>query len=184
MKDTPKPRVLKQACEELLRHNEVLRTALFEGENFAEQKVTENCSVDLPFHDLYGEADPADALDKLSKKLQREKLHLESGRVTRFALTKIGRDRWSLIFIIHHLALDRGGSKKTLEQVALFYDQCLREESTARIKFPQYVDFTLWHNEQLQLLSSQVKVDSWSEFLADAPAEGPLLPCAVAKRGK
>ncbi|KAA8652104.1 putative Nonribosomal peptide synthetase [Aspergillus tanneri] len=179
----PDVKILQAALEELKRHNEILRTAFIDGDEFTEQRVLSDCRVHLPYHDLSSRNDPSQELDNLTRELQRLELDLSHGESLRFSLAKVNERNFALVLIIHHIVIDRGSSEELLNQISTFYDDIALDRLSSRPRdHVQYADFTLYHNDKLQSASVRANMEFWKKELDSLPDPGPLLPFAKSNR--
>ncbi|PYH97071.1 lovastatin nonaketide synthase [Aspergillus ellipticus CBS 707.79] len=177
----PQMSVLQQVWTELARRNESLRTGYFEGDDFAEQEILDE-SILLPIEnaDLSGAVSPEASLRQYAATLRGMPLDIESGQVIRSALVKWGEARYAWVFSIHHMAIDGGSKGSLMEQISGLYNAIAEGRSLESVRRPtlSYVDFTLWHEHQLQLPTIQEDLAWWRDQLAGAPATSKLLPFA------
>lgn len=186
LKGKPDIDVLKAAFDEMVRRNEMLRTRFYEGEEDAEQEIldAEEVDIDIPFHDLTFSAKPEVALQHLVRRLHKQtELEIEEGEVMNVHLAQLGENEYSLVSILHHIAIDRGSSRLFLDQFAPLYD-AIKEGKPETVPAPvlQYADFTIWHNALLESPELHPDIEFWRQRLSGAPEAGPLLPFAKADR--
>ena len=186
LKGKPDMTVLQATLNEVVKRNELLRTRFYEGEDDAEQEVLDSDEIDIevPFHDLTFSAKPEVALKYLSARLGKStELDIEEGEVMQVHCAQLGDDEFALIFVLHHIAIDRGSSKPFLDQMIPLYD-AIKAGNPDSVPAPtlQYADFTLWHNALLESPQLHPDVEFWRHKLAGAPEVGPLLPFAKAER--
>ncbi|EZF68845.1 hypothetical protein H105_08627 [Trichophyton soudanense CBS 452.61] len=184
IKGKPDIQVFQMALEELKRRNDVLRTAYFEGESFAQQMVTDDCSVELTFLDFTDAHDVEADIEDFIEEQTHEPLDIENGENIRFTLIQTGEEEFTVVTIAHHISFDRGSSESLLDQVCNLYN-CLRNgDDLDGVKQPaaSYSEFTMWHNERLQSEEQQKDVDFWKTKYHDLPGPTKLLPFAKAER--
>lgn len=186
VKGKPNPDILKATMDEMIKRNEMLRTRFYEGEEEAEQEILDldEVDIDIPFHDLTFSAKPEVALQHLVKRLSKQtELEIEEGEVMNVHLAQLTDEEYALIFILHHMAIDRGSSKPFLDQFVPLYD-AIKAGKPETIAPPtlQYADFTIWHNALLESPQLHPDIEFWRTKLAGVPEVGPLLPFAKAER--
>ena len=170
---------LKAAVSEMKKRNESLRMSFFEGDDFSEQKVTDDVDSHLIQIDLGSKA-----LEDVISDLKHQELDIENGEVMRMALIKVEEEHFVLVMIYHHISIDRGSSKSMFQQVTALYEAIRNHDEFATVTQPKatYVDFTLWHEDRLKSDELQTSMDFWKEKLRDAPLVSKLLPFAQSKR--
>ncbi|GAD98579.1 polyketide synthase [Paecilomyces variotii No. 5] len=149
LKGKPDIIALRESLDEMKRRNPILRTCYFEGDDFAEQMITEDCD----------------------SRLGAAELDIEEGDVLRVTLVNLGNDEYALVFICHHIAIDRGSAKSFLDQMTAIYDGIKTKKDLSIIPKPQvtYSDFT-------------PDIAFWKEKLAGIPSASKLLPFAKSER--
>lgn len=184
IKGTPDLQIFQQAFEELKRRNDVLRTAYFEGDSFAQQSITDDCSIDIPLLDFSDGHDPEADLEDYVEEQVSEVLDIENGETMRATLVKLAEEDYVIVCSVHHISLDRGSSESLLDQLCGIYN-CLRNgDDLEGVKKPDvsYSEFTMWHNDRLQSESIKKDIEFWKAKYEDLPAPTKLLPFAKAER--
>jgi len=178
----PNKKLVIQALTELVRRNNILRTFYFEGEDFTEQEVLEKFPpLDLHDTDLSGELNAETVFNEVVlRKLRSQPLNIESGEGMRTALVKLAESRYAMVFVFHHIVVDNGSTRSSMEQFTSLYNAFAMGNSITTIPTPKisYSDFTLWHTQQLALPQSQEHINWWVKQLSGAPLAGQLLPFA------
>ncbi|KAJ9399870.1 hypothetical protein DTO282F9_3218 [Paecilomyces variotii] len=184
LKGKPDRVALRESLDEMKRRNPILRTCYFEGDDFAEQMITEDCDSRLGFEDCSKAAEPKKELAKVSARLRATELDIEEGDVLRVTLIDLGNDEYALVFICHHIAIDRGSAKSFLDQMTAIYDGIKTKKDLSIIPKPQvtYSDFTVWHNALIASAGLQPDIAFWKEKLAGIPSASKLLPFAKSER--
>ncbi|KAL9086235.1 MAG: hypothetical protein Q9159_004300 [Coniocarpon cinnabarinum] len=179
-------KALESALRQLKRRNEVFRTAFIQHEDFAEQRILDDDSVDFPFFDFSSDKDPRASIEKLSLDMQSRELDLTKGEGWRAALVKTGSDRFATVLVFHHMIIDRGSFESILTQSAAYYDDAVSPTTDAEEVDTgiQYADFSIWHNKHLKSAAMRPSIEYWRKELADSPSTGPLLPFARQARGQ
>ncbi|KAI9676095.1 MAG: putative Hybrid PKS-NRPS biosynthetic cluster [Caeruleum heppii] len=184
MKGKPDFAALRTSMEEIKRRNDILRTSYLEGDEFAEQKLLDDFTVDLSFEDLSSQRDSQEALNTYVSSLRHLELDIEEGQNMRVSLAQLADDSYALILIVHHISADRGSTKSFLEQFTAIYDGVRAGSDLGVIPRPRlsYADFTIWHQERLASPLLQNDVRFWKEKLTGCPSASQLLPFARAER--
>ena len=184
MKGTPDIPTLKAALDETKRRNAILRTSYFEGDDFAEQEVTDDIDSHLTVEDFSALENPEESLNDFVATFRKSEMEIEEGEVLKVALIKLGEAQWVLASITHHIAIDRGSSKPYLTQFVAFYDAIRAKQDLALVAVPKisYADFTFWHETRLQSAAIQPHIQFWKEKFNGAPAVNKLMPFAKSDR--
>lgn len=184
MKGKPVLSVVRETLIEVKKRNDILRTAYYEGDDFAEQKPVDNLGVELEYHDLSSRKQPYQSLRNYATTLKELELDIENGEIMRAALTKIDESHHALIVIFHHISIDRGSSKSFLDQFTSIYDYIRARKDLSDTPTPKisYSDFTVWHNAQLQSSALESDIKFWTDKFTGASGKSKLLPFAKSAR--
>lgn len=170
---------LKGAVSEMKLRNESLRMSFFEGDDFSEQKPTNDTDSHLIQMDIGSRS-----MDDVISGLKHQELDIEEGEVMRMALIKVEEEHFVLVMIYHHISIDRGSSKSMFQQVTSLYEAIRSEKALATVTPPKasYLDFTIWNEDRLSSQGMQPSMNFWKEKLRGAPIVSKLLPFAKSKR--
>lgn len=184
LKGKPDHTALRQSLDEMKRRNSILRTCYFEGDDFAEQTVTDDCESRLGFEDYSTAIDTKEALNSFISRSKTTELDIEEGDVLRVTLVNLGNDEYAIVFICHHIAIDRGSAKSFLSQMTAIYDSIRSKKDLSMVPYPKvsYVDFTVWHNGLIASSALQPDIAFWKEKLTGMPSACKLLPFAKSER--
>ena len=94
-----------EAARYVVAHTEALRTRIVLTEKGYVQQIEPNDSYRLPVIDLSGSADP-EAEAQALQQLVSAPFDLSGGPLCRWALVKLGHDRWHYVGIAHHAVTD------------------------------------------------------------------------------
>ena len=95
-----------EAARYVVAHTEALRTRIVLTEKGYVQQIEPNDSYRLPVIDLSGSADPEAEAQALQQQLVSAPFDLSGGPLVRWALVKLGHDRWQDVIIAHHAVFD------------------------------------------------------------------------------
>lgn len=184
MKGTPTFALVREALIEMKKRNDILRTAYFEGEYFAEQRLIDDVDVRLEYRDFSSSEHPYQSLENHVKTLQSSELSIGSGAVMTPTLTKLNGSQHALVLVLHHISIDRGSSKSFLSQFVAIYDSVRSQKILLHIPSPKitYSQFSIWHNALLQSSSIELDMKFWVEKLAGSSGLSGLLPFAKVER--
>ncbi|KAG8528377.1 putative Hybrid PKS-NRPS biosynthetic cluster [Bacidia gigantensis] len=174
--------LLKDALRETKKRNDSLHMAFFEGDNFSEQRPTNDFEPRIDYKDLSDVVDAEAALQKYVNELKQQELSIEDGEVMRMTLAKLASDQYACVMIYHHITIDRGSSMSINKQMMSLYDAMRKGERVETVPAPKvsYIEFTLWHNARLEQPDLQTSIDFWKKKLDSAPSASKLLPFAQA----
>lgn len=180
----PKLPVLQHAIDELVKRNDILRTAYLEGDEFAEQVVQGTFLSEIQAIDFSAYSEPEKELELYTKRSQAMPLNIENGEVMRLSWAKLSDSHWAMVFVFHHITIDNGSTWSFMDQFTALYDAIGNGKELSGIRAPQisYSTFTLWHMERLQSIQIQSDMKWWQEKLSGAPVVSRLLPFAKHKR--
>lgn len=169
---------LRQAILELCMRNPSLRTAYFEGKRFTQQQPLDDFDIDLSMRDFSRQSDPDSALQRYITQSKLIELDVAHGEMTTWCLAKLDENRFALVSMMHHLAVDRGCYKIMMNQMVQLYDAIQTERNLATVPAPRlsYIDFTLWHNEYLRSPEMEHHRVWWKSNLTGIPESSALLP--------
>jgi len=180
----PKLAALQQAIDELIKRNEILRTAYSEGEEFSEQVVLRSSSTQIQTVDFSAYSDSDLELRLYTKEFRALPLDIERGKVMRLSLAKLSDLRYAMVFVFHHIAVDNSSTKSAIDQFTALYGAIESGKDPSLVMAPKisYSAFTLWHMKKLQSPHVQSDMDWWREKFTGAPSANKLLPFARCER--
>ncbi|KAI2998093.1 hypothetical protein CAN33_0028820 [Aspergillus niger] len=184
LEGNPDATILEKALNELVNRNAILRTGYTEGDEFAEQTVLDMPSISLERIDVSSKPNPTVSLQDVIQCRRAIELDIEEGEVVRPILVRLSDDQHALVLICHHIAIDRGSAKSSLNQLTGIYDAIRQGRDLDMVPRPgvSYADFAVWHNRLLSSPSLQADLTFWKENLSGMPKTCKLLPFAKSER--
>lgn len=175
---------LQKAVQEMAVRNPALRTAYFEGDDFAVQEPLEDFELGVDFRDLTKEVDTEKALQEFVKYNRKIEMNVEEGEVATYSLAKLSEEEWAVVGMIHHISIDRASLFPIMSQFVGIYDALRTGNDLTTVSAPEfnYVDFTLWHNARLASNLMKPDLDWWRTTLKGIPQSSKLLPFAKGER--
>ncbi|KHN94311.1 polyketide synthase [Metarhizium album ARSEF 1941] len=175
---------LQKAIQEMAVRNPALRTAYFEGDEFAVQEPLEDFELGVDLRDLSNEADVEKALEEFVKYNRKIEMNVEEGEVATYSLAKLSEEEWAVVGMTHHISIDRASLFPMMSQFVAIYDALRTGNDLATVSAPEfnYVDFTLWHNARLASNLMKPDLDWWKKTLQGIPQSGKVLPFAKGER--
>ena len=183
-KGQPDLEILQKTFQELVERNAILRTAHFEGDDFAEQRPVDNYKVTIAYKDVSKSQNPKRSLDAHIKRQKRSELNIEEGEIFNATLVKVGEEDYTLVSMFHHIAVDRGTGQPLFDRMNALYDALKEGSDISALPTPQvsYADFTLWHNALMRSAELKPDIEFWKHALDGAPTSSKLLPFAKQER--
>jgi NADPH:quinone reductase-like Zn-dependent oxidoreductase/NAD(P)-dependent dehydrogenase (short-subunit alcohol dehydrogenase family)/aryl carrier-like protein len=180
IKGKPDPVALRRTMYEFTKRNAAMRTAYFEGDDFAQQQPLSDFDIDFNFRDLSSEADTERALQEFVQYNRKIEMNVEEGEVSRYSLAKLSEEDWAFVCMMHHISVDRGCLKQIMNQFVSIYDAVKTGKELSSIPSPEftYVDFTLWHNARLTSDLMRPDLNWWRTNLEGIPQASKPLPFA------
>ncbi len=141
------PKALSKAFEALVERHESLRTLFLFLNGEPRQKISREGKFTLKEIDISSEQDPEALSKKEVGKAFATPFDLEKGPLMRAELMRMGADRNTLFFNMHHIVGD-GWSMAVLEKelVTLYNAYAAGEEKILAPLKIQYRDFAAWQN--------------------------------------
>ncbi|OCT22092.1 non-ribosomal peptide synthetase [Pseudomonas putida] len=140
-----RPDTLRQALQQLVAANPVLRTELLPGagaDGLPVQRFAEHATLALPLLDLSAEADPAAAATALIQAQMGQGYRFDGTALLRFALIRLGPEHHWLATQAHHLILDGWGFGQMLKALGEHYTALLEggEAPRAQAGYADFID--------------------------------------------
>jgi surfactin family lipopeptide synthetase A len=172
---------LRRSLDELVRRHEVLRTTFREKDGDPVQVIAGSGDIDLAYRDFRKLAtdtrEPA-AFSLINEDMQKP-FDLEKGPLLRAHLLHLGKRKFILSFVIHHIIFDGWSEGVMSRELSEIYNAFAEGKPSPLPPLPlQYADFSVWQRNQLrgEVLESQLSY--WKESLRDVP---PVLEIAGAR---
>ncbi|OAA43302.1 polyketide synthase [Metarhizium rileyi] len=140
--------------------NPALRTAYFEGDDFAVQEILDDFELGVDFRDLTKEADVEKALEEFVKYNRKMEMDVEEGEVATYSLAKLSEEEWAVVGMTHHISIDRTSLFPMMSQFVGIYDALRAGNDLATVSAP----------------------DWWKSMLQGLPQSSKLLPFAKGER--
>ncbi len=168
-----RPEVLSATLAEIVRRHETLRTRFVSVGGRPLQEIAAEWRPELPVIDLRGLA-PAVAAPQLQALVTGEQgspFDLETGRLLRASLLRVGDEDAVLLFTMHHIISDGWSMGLLLRELAAIYPALSRGEASPLPDLPlQYVDFAVWQRGWLQGGVLDEQLGYWTRELAGLTA--------------
>jgi amino acid adenylation domain-containing protein len=153
------PRVFEQAVNLLVRKHDCLRTLLVEGDGqagFPRQVLADEMRVEVPVHDLSGEADPRRAaIDWLNERIEAP-FALYGEKLFDYALLKLASDSFYWLHRYHHIIVDGWATALLSRSLGAIYTALVNGEKVD-LAAPSYAEFV--RDDQAYLGSERYQRD-------------------------
>ncbi|KAH7149618.1 polyketide synthase [Dactylonectria estremocensis] len=184
IKGKPDFPAMQKTIQEMAVRNPALRTAYYEGDDFAVQQPLEDFDLSLDYRDLSSDTNAETSLQELIKYNRNIEMNVEEGEVASYSLAKLGEEDWAVVGMTHHISIDRASLFPMMSQFVGLYDAFRAGKDLTAVSAPEfnYVDFTLWHNARLSSDLMKPDLDWWRSTLKDLPTCSKVLPFAKCER--
>ena len=164
---------LAAALAEIVRRHEALRTMFLDGPEGVLQRVAPAPAPFLPVVDLSGlpPASREATCRRLAAEEARRPFDLAAGPLLRTALLRLGREDYTLLLCLHHIAADGWSLGVFARELGLLYGACRAGRPSPLPELPlQYADYALWQRRWLAGDGPAAALQFWTAALADLPA--------------
>ncbi len=160
---------LQQSLDEVVRRHEILRTRFVDEQGQARQCVMSESGLTRFRLDLTDS--PQAAFDDCAEAFIRAPFDLSAAAPLRVMLAVLGKDRHTLVLVLHHIAADRWSVGLMMKEVAALYERFSKGlPSSLPEPTIQYGDFCVWQAQQVERWEKQLSY--WTQKLHNGP---PLL---------
>ncbi|OLR94123.1 MupA/Atu3671 family FMN-dependent luciferase-like monooxygenase [Actinokineospora bangkokensis] len=166
---------LEHALTEVVRRQQVLRTAFRDVDGTPRQFVEPAAPIAIPVRDLSGEPDPAALAAELADAEARAPFELTGGLKVRPLLLSLGGDEHWFCLTLHHIVCDGWSLGLLDKELSELYRAKLAGGEPDLPALPtQYADFAEWQVEGLTGEPLAEALGYWRDKLAGAPALATL----------
>jgi len=164
-------RVLTRSLQEVIRRQQILRTAFSEGAGVPVQTVLPNVDLTLPKVDLTRLTAREQEMERhrWTQGLATRAFDLSRPPLFRVALLAFGPSHHDLFVVMHRIVCDGWSLNIFIRELGVVYRASMQCRPSPFLELPiQYADFAVW---QLGLSERvrEAQVDWWRECLAGAP---------------
>lgn len=161
---------LEQALDSLIKRHETLRTTFAEENGQGLQIIHPHISVQLPQADISHQVDQKTALVQLSKADAQHIFDLENGPLIKTTLVKLAAEKHQLLLTMHHIIADGWSAQVFASELSQFYAANVNQQVSPLAALDvQYIDYTLWQQQQLTEAVLQQQFEFWQNHLANSP---------------
>jgi natural product biosynthesis luciferase-like monooxygenase protein len=161
---------LEQALTEVVRRQEILRTAFRSTGGTPHQVVLPPAPVTIPVVDLTAPGRTADEVARLADEEAGTPFDLVAGGAVRARLLRLAEQRHRLLITVHHLACDAFSVGVLGTELASRYRAALTGQPPQEPDLPmQYADFAEWQDTTLAGPELDRLLAYWKDRLAGMP---------------
>uniref|UniRef100_UPI0030EE9682 amino acid adenylation domain-containing protein n=1 Tax=Ascidiimonas meishanensis TaxID=3128903 RepID=UPI0030EE9682 len=152
------------AIKKVVERHESLRTVFNENNGDIYQEVMDASRFEIGYENRIFKDE--DALKEYVFELSAIPFGLESDYLMRINLIATGNQEYIMVLIMHHIAADGWSVPIFANELELYYNAYVREESFELPALPvQYADYSLWQRNQLSEEVLEEKLRWWSSHL-------------------
>lgn len=164
------------ALDDVVARHEVLRTALVEVDGRPMQRVAEQVSVPLVWHEIEGatggeQTDTAfERACEAAARFARRRFDLATAPLLRAGVWRVAPDDFVVVLAVHHAAFDGWSARLLLRDVTAFYQSRVSGEPAALEPLPlQYADYAVAQREAADGGQARRQLEYWRAALAGEP---------------
>jgi pristinamycin I synthase 3 and 4 len=171
---------LSRSVDELVGRHEILRTAFAEidGDPVQVPDAARPCVLEVI--DAEASAPPAGAADvaSLAREIRDQPYDLHTGPLLRMRLVLLGERDAALVVGMHHIVSDGQSLEILYRELSAFYNAAATGAADAGLpELPiQFLDYAIWHRDNLSVDSRERHAKYWEQTLADLPEPLDLGP--------
>ena len=153
---------LRFALNKLAERHEILRTSIFNQDGIGVQRVLpEDHGFQLT------ECDESSGIE-ISAFINEPFSFVDGKSLCRSLLQKQSKNKYSLVMVFHHLAIDGWSNDILLEELPIFYKSfCDNAPITLEPLTIQYIDFSVWQRSYLSANFLKSQLEYWYTQLND-----------------
>jgi amino acid adenylation domain-containing protein/non-ribosomal peptide synthase protein (TIGR01720 family) len=167
-------RALTQACDEIVRRHEVLRTNFVTVDGKPAQMIAPTLTLRLPVVDLQhlSEHEQRVAIKQRFIEQAQRPFDLATGPLVRATLLKISNTKEHILLLtMHHVVCDGWAIGVFAQELTALYTAFSADQPSPLPELTiQYADFAVWQREWLSGEALENQLYYWKQQLAGAPA--------------
>ncbi|ABX04217.1 non-ribosomal peptide synthetase [Herpetosiphon sp.] len=164
--------ILEQACSEIVRRHEILRTTFPTEAGQPYQQIHAPWAVTIPSIDLrqYPLEQASHLAEQAIAVAMCEAFDLTQLPLVRWSVFRLADDQWMLLQIEHHFIHDGWSIARLLAEIKTLYTDYLAGLAPSLPALPiQYADFAVWQRQQLNAGLLERDLRYWEAQLAHRP---------------
>lgn len=162
--------VLVQCLVAISQRHEILRTLFESKEGDPVQVIFSDSSFRPEVLDLRQDPAPSDSLARIHSDRAHQHFSLSSGPLWRVTLTRLRKDAWDLLLVVHHLLWDAGSTDMFIQDLLALYRARVSGEPDGLPPLAcQYADFAEQQRVNAQSPVFETHASFWKEELRGAP---------------
>ena len=172
-----RPEAFSDACAEVVRRHEALRTVFFEVEGRPFQQVRPDLPPEVRVVDLRDRPAQARAqeVSRRTERLLDRPFDLSTGPLLRVELLRCTGDETLVLLAIHHIVADQWSMGVLMRDLVELYSARISGGAAQLSELAiQYPDFAAWQQDPASTAGWAAELSYWVQRLAGAPAETGL----------
>ena len=172
-----RPEAFSDACAEVVRRHEALRTVFFEVEGRPFQQVRPDLPPEVRVVDLRDRPAQARAqeVSRRTERLLDRPFDLSTGPLLRVELLRCAGDETLVLLAIHHIVADQWSMGVLMRDLVELYSARISGGAAQLSELAiQYPDFAAWQQDPASTAGWAAELSYWVQRLAGAPAETGL----------
>lgn len=179
--------VLERALKEIVRRQEILRSAFVEVDGCLTVRIDESPDVDIEFarlHDIAGGKTEEEGAREWVAGLCTRPFDMKNGRLIRFGLLELGKDDHILVIVAHHIIHDqRSGMLFSRELSAIYPAFAGGKGSPLTDLSVQYVDYAAWQRRCMSDAIAEIQANDIRRRLDGARMQLPVRTTVEGEEG-
>ena len=171
--------LLARALDQVVQHNEALRTGFALHNGGPVQVIQPKASVGLTEEDLRGltTAEREQAVHEATVAQSRRPFDLTSGAPpVRFRLLRLAASEWLLMITVHHICTDAPSWGLLIKELGQRYNALCAGKQPAQRNVPTFSDYVDWQRGWLKSDAAAQQLTHWRKALAGSPEALDLPP--------
>jgi NRPS condensation-like uncharacterized protein len=163
---------LERSLNEIIRRHEILRTLFREYDKQITQNIIPAVLITLPCIDLQrcSASEQTIEVQRLFSAEAEYPFDLQHVPLIRGRLLHLGKQEYTLLLTVHHIAFDGWSLGIFLRELASLYEAFSQDKPSPLPELPiQYADYAQWQHRWLRGERLEQLIDYWRTFLAGTP---------------
>lgn len=162
--------ILEKTLNKMVERHDSFKTCFFEQQGNIYQKIQSVTPFTLNNTDL-SHLSSSEKKDKFKKQINtfaNTEFNLQKGNLIQFQLLTLDLLHHSLLVVLHHIIADGNSLKIFIADLSQIYEEMsLKGRCTLEKPILQYTDFSIWQNQQIKNLQSELLF--WQKELFQIP---------------
>ncbi|WP_071189195.1 non-ribosomal peptide synthetase [Trichormus sp. NMC-1] len=163
---------LKKSINEIIRRHEVLRTSFVLVDGQPLQILVDDVQLKISVINLQKLTKNAqkEAIECYSEEEFQLRFDLQQAPLLRCKLLQLDKQKYILLFTIHHIVFDGWSTGIIIKELAALYSAFSQNQTSPLPRLLiQYADFAVWQRQHLQGERRETLLSYWQQQLANLP---------------